>query len=66
VSAEDGEFDWFIEQRPLPEDCDMHWISPANAKTHDDLLEHLGSGGISDVMNAIGSISPTVKSCGDI
>jgi hypothetical protein len=36
----------------------MHWISPANAKTHDDLLEYLGSGGISDVMNAIGSISP--------
>jgi len=58
LSAEDGEFNWFIERRPLPEDCDMHWISPANAKTHDDLLEHLGSGGISDVMNAIGSISP--------
>jgi hypothetical protein len=36
----------------------MYWISPANAKTHDDLLEHMGSGGSSDLMNAIGGISP--------
>jgi len=58
ISVEDGDYDWFIERRPLPEDCDMHWISPANARTHEDLLEHMGSGRISDLMNAIGSISP--------
>jgi len=35
----------------------MNRISPANARTHDDVLEHMGSGGISDLMNAIGSVS---------
>ncbi len=58
ISIKDEGYDWFIERRPLPKDCNMHWVSPANARTHDDLLEHMGSGGISDLMNAIGSISP--------
>lgn len=53
---------WFIERRPLPIDSDMHWISPANGDTYDNVLAHLGSGNIGDLMEAIGSVcGPHVK-----
>jgi hypothetical protein len=57
ISVHNGDYDWFIERRQLPKDCNMHWNSPVNARTHDDLLEHMGSGGICYLMNAIGSVS---------
>jgi hypothetical protein len=37
----------------------MHWISPSNAGTYDNLLAHLSNdGGIDDLMTGIASMSP--------
>jgi hypothetical protein len=54
---------WYVEQRPLPLDSNMFWISPANYAPFSNLLGHLGCGDIESVVRALGSVSgPEVKS----
>jgi hypothetical protein len=45
VLFSEGNFTWEVIRRPLPTDSDLHWISPADKKTHLDLLKHVGSVG---------------------
>ena len=46
--------EWFVQR---PEDhwhSNMHWISPADAESHDDYLRALGEGGFDEVLDGIG------------
>lgn len=47
---------WDIRKRPLPATSDMYWISPADAKSHFNMLSHLGAGGFDIILNAIASV----------
>ena len=42
--------EWVIARRPLPADCDMHWVFPANPDTFEDLLSYLGSGNFGQML----------------
>jgi hypothetical protein len=52
-----GLFSWEMLRRPLPNDCNLHWIAPADNNTHMDLLKHLGSSGFDMVLQALGTVS---------
>jgi hypothetical protein len=58
-SDEDDNNNWFIERRSTPADCDMHWISPSDARTYEYLLSYLSAdGGIDNLITSIASVSP--------
>jgi hypothetical protein len=51
---------WDIRKRPLPDTSDMYWISPADAKSHFNMLSHLGTGGFDVIVNSIASVCDQV------
>lgn len=50
--------EWVIDRRPLPTNCDMHWVFPANEDTFNDLLANLSIGCLGQLLRGVGSVSP--------
>jgi hypothetical protein len=54
VMEDFGGHNWYIQRPPKHFDSNMHWMSPADANAHEDLLNHLFEGGFEGVMKSIG------------
>ena len=50
---EDGN-DWYVQRPPQKWQSNMHWMGPADEKTHEEYLEVLALGNFDTVLDAIG------------
>ncbi|KAL3770125.1 hypothetical protein ACHAW5_009666 [Stephanodiscus triporus] len=46
--------DWYVQRPPLKWTSNMHWISPADEKTHEEYLDVLARGNFDVVLDAVG------------
>lgn len=52
---------WYSQRGPAKFHSNMHWISPSNQETFDQVMSVLGSGGFDTVLKAVGEHFPHLK-----
>lgn len=50
-----GDLQWYVQRPDSWWNSNMHWISPANAGSHEDYLRLLGESGFEDILEIIGT-----------